>query len=230
MTDQDIYKQLDFINSFVKPWNDLHEFLQQSHSLDPKFSDPVIKSRSMAVATAHQWDMDKKERGQGLTNKQIAAECPAAMRIKDLCNTIKHIDRNKGQDHAWITDISAHVILNDDKQFQFLRNQITYKHEKEGSFDLMDDLRSTISFWAARRGIDLSQIPNWSTHDVRVEPQAPSDTITLVYDPDVCIHQASQRIQLFKLGEANNLIPTTHDAISVKVMHIDDISGLRVTG
>jgi hypothetical protein len=222
MSDQEKYKRLDFINNLVKPWNTLHSLLLQPYSLDPQYSDPVISCRSLAISTTHQWDADKNERGSGVDDDEIIAKSPAAMRIKDLCNTIKHINRSRGHS-AKINGISAQVILDKENKFCFLRNQITYHHENGGEFDLLDDIQKAIYYWAERRGIDISMLPNWHGNEIRITPAPPSEAITLFYDPHVCLHQKSQGIKLFKVAENGELIPTDHDNIVFQVININNL-------
>jgi hypothetical protein len=223
MSEEGKYKQLDFINNLIKPWNDLHSLLLQPYSLDPEYSDPVISARSLAISTSHQWDADKQEQGSGINDDALATENPAAMRIKDLCNTIKHINRNRGN-KAEINGVSAQVLLTEDKKFRFLRNQITYHHESDGEFDLLDDIQKAIYFWAERRGIDISMLANWHGGEIRVVPSPPSEVITLFYDPDICILQRSQGLKIFKLGESDELIPTDHDNIAFQVVRVDNLA------
>jgi hypothetical protein len=223
MSDEGEYKRLDFINNLIKPWDELHSFLLQPYSLDPKFSDPVISARSLAISASHQWDADKDERSTGINDDDLAAENPAAMRIKDLCNTIKHIHRNRGN-HAEINGISAQVLLTDDKKFRFIRNQITYHHESDGEFDLIDDIQKAIYFWAERRDINIAMLVNWHGGQISVSPCPPSEAITLFHDPDVCIHQRSQGLKLFKLGGSGELVPTDHDNIAIQVIGVNNLA------
>lgn len=223
MPDDENYKRLDFINNLVKPWNDLYLLLLQPYSLDPKYSDPVISGRSLAISTSHQQDADKNERGEGISDAVLKAENSTAMRIKDLCNTIKHVTRYEGQNSARINGISAQVILDNNNKFCFLRNQITYHHENDGEFDLLDDLQKAIYYWAERRGIDISMLPNWHGGEVRVKAAPSAEVITLFYDPKICIHQKSQGLKLFKVGDDGEFIPTDHDNIAFQVIDVNNL-------
>lgn len=222
VTDNKFYKKLDFINNLVKPWDDLCIFLLQPYSLDPKFSTPVINAASLVVATAHQFDVDKNERGESIKDKKLRDASPASMRIKDLCNTIKHVSRNQGCS-AKISGISAQIIIDHNNKFCFLRNQIAYQHEQDGEFDLLEDLKKAIYFWAERRDIDISDIKNWNNEELKVNAAPPSDSITLFYDPSICIHQKTQGIKLFKIGYNGELIPTDHDM----VFHVIGVNNLE---
>ena len=222
MSDEEDYKRLDFINNIVKPWDELYSLLLQPYSLDPKFSDPVISARSLAISTAHQFDADKNERGKGISDHELKAVSPASMRIKDLCNTLKHINRTRGHS-AKINGISAQVILDSNNKFCFLRNQITYHHEDGGEFDLLDDIKKAIYFWAERREIEISILPNWHGGEIKVNAAPPADAITLFYDPNICLHQKSQGLKLFKIADNGELIPTDHDNIIFQVIDVNNL-------
>ena len=222
MSDEQEYKRFDFINNLVKPWNELASLLLKPYSLDPKFSDPIISGRSLAIATAHQFDAYKSETGIFITDAELLEASKESMRIKDLSNTIKHVTRTRGHS-AEINGISAQVILNDEKKFCFLRNQIIYNHENDGECDLLDDIQKSIYYWAEKRGIDISMIENWSGSPISIQPAAPSDAITLFYDPKICIHQKSQGLKLFKVDETGQLEPTDHDEITFQVISVNQL-------
>lgn len=222
MTNEETYKRLDFINNLVKPWDELHLLLLQPYSLDPKFSDPVIAARSLAITVTHQFDVDKNEQGAGINDDELKNISPSAMRIKDLCNTIKHVSRTRGNS-ADINGISAHVILDENNKFCFIRNQITYNHEVDGEFDLLDDLQKAIYFWSDRRNIDISMLQNWHGSAIKVQPTPPSDAITLFHDSNICIHQKSQGLKLFKVDDSGELIPTDHDNIVFQVVGLNNL-------
>ncbi|MGF1708904.1 hypothetical protein [Enterovibrio baiacu] len=217
MTEEERYKALDFIVSIAKPWDGLHAFLQLPYALDSKFSDPIIQARALAITVQHQTDYDKIERGNSLNDEALASLSPAAMRIRDLCNTIKHIKRLGKKPHAWVNGISAEVIVNDDNTFQFLRNKIEYEHEIEGIFDLMNDLYLASKFWANRRGVDLSHLVNWNQTEVSVTAKAPQDNIYLVSDPNVSIFQTSQNLRINTLVKGK-LVKTSHPNVSIAIL------------
>ncbi|MCP4551325.1 MAG: hypothetical protein GY834_04650 [Bacteroidetes bacterium] len=223
MTAELEYKRLDFINNLVKPWDELHLFLLQPYSLDPQFSDPVVNARSLAVATAHQFDIDKNENGEGISDKKLKKISPESMRIKDLCNTIKHIKRTKGYS-AKITGVSAQVIVDGNNKFCFLKNQIIYHHGESGEFDLLEDLRKAILFWSNRREIDISMLANWTNQEIKIFASPPDDTITLFHDPKVCIHQKKQRLKIFKVDCNGELIPANHNNINFLVLGVDKLN------
>lgn len=223
MSDEENYKRLDFINNLVKPWNDLHLLLLQPYSLDPKFSDPVISARSLAITTAHQFDVDKGEQGKGISDNELKEESPASMRIKDLCNTIKHVNRTHGHS-ANVTGISAQVILDDNNKFRFLRNEITYHHEEDGDFDLLDDIQKAIYFWSDKRNIDISTLQNWHGGGIKINASPPADAITLFHDQNICIHQKSQGLKIFKVGGDGELIPTGHDNITFQIIGVNSMN------
>ncbi|MCM5507116.1 hypothetical protein [Vibrio sp. SCSIO 43169] len=223
MNDDEKYKRLDFIISIIKPWDELHAFLQLPYALDKKFSDPVIKARMLAVTIQHQTDYDKSESGSSLNDEDLRAQSPEAMRIRDFCNTIKHINRNGGKPHAQIIGVKAEAIVNSDKSFQFLRNKILYKHDTEGEFDLMNDLYKAARFWADRRQIDLSGLMNWDVKEVRVNAKSPQEAIFLIHDPEICIYQESQDITTNKL-ENGKLVPMDFETVKLAILDSTSIS------
>ena len=224
--DEQKYKRLDFTNDLVKRWNELYVLLLQPYSLDPRFSDPVILGRSLVVALAHQWDLDRVESGVSISDSDLARECCAALRIKDLCNTIKHVERTQGH-YAKIEGISAEVLVDENDDFCFLKNQITYIHEVEGEFDLIEDTRETIFYWARRRGVSLLGIVGWNEVSTNLKACPPSNKITLFYDPQICIYQRSQGLKLYRLGSAGELIPYDHNNIQLEIV---DVNRLKAAG
>lgn len=229
MTDDETYKRLDFIISIIKPWDELHAFLQLPYALDDKFSDPVIKARMLAITIQHQTDCEKSESGSSLNDADLRELSPEAMRIRDFCNTIKHINRTGDKPHARIAGIKAEAIVNTDNSFQFLRNKIVYEHENDGEFDLMNDLYKATKFWASRRQIDLSGIKNWDIEEVRITAKSPQEAIFLIHDPDVCIYQKSQGVTTNKL-EGGKLVPTDFESITLAILESSSLTDEQKQG
>ncbi len=225
------YIELDFVNTLIKPWTELFKFLLQPYSLDPQFSDPIVSARSLAISTSHTWDIYKNKTGIKVSDRELRESSQEAMRVKDLCNTIKHVKRHKG-DSANIDTIYAQFIVDKNNRFCFLKNQIIYKHEQDGEFDLMEDIRKAIFYWADKMQINISGCEGWQSKKLKLNPASPAEVITLFYNSKVCIYQGSQCIKLCKVNTDGQLEATVHPNIKFQMIDINgrtpfkrDISG-----
>ncbi|MFA0690641.1 hypothetical protein [Vibrio splendidus] len=215
MIELENYRRLDFIVSTVKLWDDLNGVLQQPLALEHKFSVPIGMARLLIHNINHQNDVYKHEtKEDGFDNQELATRCPEALRIRELSNSIKHIETKTHQSEARINKVVSEVVINDDSTYSFLQNKIYYERRLPKSvvfeeFELLTDLYRSILFWAKERAIDLSLVTDWQGIQPGAQPKFPSIIVDFIWDKNMCLHMGSQNIQLVKF-DGSNYVPTTH--------------------
>ncbi|AIU67250.1 hypothetical protein ABF162_09755 [Vibrio coralliilyticus] len=206
LNEEEKYRQLDFMASVVKPWDDLFKLLNKPYCIDPLLGMPIGTARGLVHAINHQNDILKSEVvNGGLSDANLRAENAAAFRIRALSNSIKHVQHNPNRYFSKITGVVSEVQKTTRSSYCFLRNKIEYTFvEKEQSleegltFDLMNDMHSAIKFWAHKRCIHVKHLKNWKENMPLSKPSNESLVFSALYDPEISLSQKSIRVQLME--------------------------------